>query len=436
VNDTSGLLQIDSETGVVTTRSNLFRDGQTVLATIVASDGISEVTKDIEVRLDTTLETAPEFIATYERPEVLPVAGWAAGTFDFGDNNYGEKWRFTVEVVGATANDPLFKMSPDGMPGFVVARTPTTSEIGVTHQVKITVTDDTGQSDTAFMNVAIDPLEGVMEGSSGNDYLIPAAWSQRVWTVNGGDGRDDLDTGSSVNRIGKTTLNGGNGDDMLTLRAAYTTGNGDEGADDITLNAINTTANGGDGDDYIKSYDGDTRINGDNGNDLIYAYDSRATISGGAGNDSIYFFGVDNLIDGGDGNDFIYSSGKGTITGGAGADKIYTLNDTIIFNEISDSYLENVSLTASSGPTGIWDKIFGVNDDTIIDLSALGEIEWEGSATSGTSMLATMLEGDNPGDAFFVIDANRDGGYDFGIELRNIQAMNAIHFNGLDDWII
>lgn len=51
-------------------------------------------------------------------------------------------------------------------------------------------------------------------------------------------------------------------------------------------------------------------------------------------------------------------------------------------------------------------------------------------------MLATMLEGDNSGEAFFVIDADRDGGFDFGIELKYIQASNAIHFNGLSDWEI
>lgn len=142
------------------------------------------------------------------------------------------------------------------------------------------------------------------------------------------------------------------------------------------------------------------------------------------------------MINGDDGNDYIYSSGQATITGGAGADTIYTLNDTLIFNNMSDSYLNNVSLTGSAGPEGLWDTIFGVNDNTIIDLSGLGEVEWAGSSTSSTSMLATMIEGDSAGHAFFAIDANRDGGYDFGIELKNIQAMNAIHFNGLSDWII
>ncbi|WP_171049119.1 hypothetical protein [Rhizobium sp. MHM7A] len=45
-----------------------------------------------------------------------------------------------------------------------------------------------------------------------------------------------------------------------------------------------------------------------------------------------------------------------------------------------------------------------------------------------------MIEGDNPGEAFFAIDADRDGGFDFGIELKSIQETSTIHFNGLSDW--
>jgi hypothetical protein len=52
----------------------------------------------------------------------------------------------------------------------------------------------------------------------------------------------------------------------------------------------------------------------------------------------------------------------------------------------------NVTLTGNSGLEGMWDTIFGVNDDSIIDLSCVSEIELGGSSTSSDSMLANMIK--------------------------------------------
>ena len=83
--------------------------------------------------------------------------------------------------------------------------------------------------------------------------------------------------------------------------------------------AINATINGGDGNDVISSGAGADTINGDNGNDLINAGAGNDTVNGGAGRDLIIGGLGDDMLNGDAGNDLFlaFRAGKDTINGGA-----------------------------------------------------------------------------------------------------------------------
>jgi hypothetical protein len=153
-------------------------------------------------------------------------------------------------------------------------------------------------------------------------------------------------------------------------------------------------------------------------------------------------------LDGGEGNDLFYKGdGALTITGGAGEDTIWIGvwgefdgrlrgEGTIVYNDLSDSYLTDYVI--GSTKTGSWDTIrFGgmPGDSTIIDFSALGQIEWKDSAQQSDSLWAVMSPtGEHSSD--FLIDNDRDGDYDFGITFEWMRADEPIHFVGLGDWVL
>lgn len=123
------------------------------------------------------------------------------------------------------------------------------------------------------------------------------------------------------------------------------------------------------------------------------------------------------------------------VDGGAGSDT-FVFNGqptTLVYNSLLDSPLDSAIL--DQGPPPEVDVIVNFSDDDTIDLSALGTIEWTYQSTSSTSMLAEFLL-DDEGGGFFLLDSDRDGDYDFGIEFQDITATSAIRFNGLDDWIL
>ena len=103
------------------------------------------------------------------------------------------------------------------------------------------------------------------------------------------------------------TINGGNGNNVITA------GNG--------INTINT----GQGDDRITAGNGGNTVNSDAGDDIIVTGAGCDTITSGIGNDTITAGKGNDIINGGDGNDvYYYNSGDGydTITDSSGYDKI------------------------------------------------------------------------------------------------------------------
>ncbi|MEH2074238.1 MAG: calcium-binding protein [Nostoc sp.] len=180
--------------------------------------------------------------------------------------------------------------------------------------------------------------DNTLNGGAGDDYLMAEASSGNN-LLSGGDGNDYLDISSIPTYYdgiflssGDNTLNGGAGDD--TLRAEDSTGNnflfGDDGNDSFYLNLKNQTVDGGKGDDllsvdysyYVGVTEGiTTTFNPTNNTGSItagtyqvnYKDIERLNISGTDYNDNIVGnSGNDTLSTGNGGND--------TIDGGEGDD--------------------------------------------------------------------------------------------------------------------
>ena len=233
------------------------------------------------------------------------------------------------------------------------------------------------QRDSLFGGKGNDTLRGAgsssyLSGDEGNDTLFVANITQ------------SSPFSSSVITVGieKTTLLGGAGNDSLYGSIGdFGTGrnllDGGDGNDTITVFATQDTALGGAGDDFIVSstvvalssvgasssfpgFAGRNLLDGGAGNDTIIAGFSTDTMIGGEGNDSLS--GIFIQASGGDGNDTINASlsnvsGRITLDGGLGDDLLIgnttvstsftvtnlmnggTGNDTIIFGTVRDSLI-------------------------------------------------------------------------------------------------
>ena len=137
---------------------------------------------------------------------------------------------------------------------------------------------------------------------AGDDTVIVEGETTEQLFVWAGAGNDTVNvTGMSIGSI-----EGGDGDDVLT---------GGSGYDEI---------NGGAGNDIIRGGGESDRLQGGSGDDEIYGEAGRDRISGNDGNDKLYGGYGDDRIDGGDGDDEIYGSlGNDDLTGRMGRDTIY-----------------------------------------------------------------------------------------------------------------
>ena len=196
----------------------------------------------------------------------------------------------------------------------------------------------------------------------GNDVIIVAItstydWDNSYWvdtfyhnaTIDGGNGNDII-----TNYNSNSSINGGNGEDTIYNGVSVTAINGDSDNDFIINGQYfgkggqKVTINGGDNNDTITSFGSNSMLNGDSGNDLIYNgyyyyepwnifysnnsdddynnddYNGKNTIiNSGDGNDTINNRGQSSKIFGGNGNDSIYNYGSNiTINAGAGNDTI------------------------------------------------------------------------------------------------------------------
>lgn len=166
-----------------------------------------------------------------------------------------------------------------------------------------------GEEDAAnTINVAYNSTTSQYDVTFNGETSSFDADSVRRLRISGGDEADTITVDGSVKV--RASINGNDGDDVLTAGSKRTAINGGAGNDTITGSAKSDTLRGGDGDDSIDSGAGDDRVSGGDGNDVITAGAGDNEVAGGAGDDTITSLDGDDVIVGGDGTDSI-DSGTG-----------------------------------------------------------------------------------------------------------------------------
>lgn len=196
-----------------------------------------------------------------------------ATTFSVLDNDTDiDSTTLTVEATSIPAHGSVFVNADN-----TVTYTPEADYSG-TDSFTYTVTDGDGGTDTATVNLTVnpvteDPVNDV--GTQGRDLFI------------GTDGDDVFDGGQ-----GRDTILGLNGDDELI---------GSQARDIIFGGGGDDSIDGGHGDDILIGESGEDSIDGGIGNDLLVGGGGSDTLTGGKGSDTFVFTspndGADQILD-------------------------------------------------------------------------------------------------------------------------------------------
>jgi Ca2+-binding RTX toxin-like protein len=185
----------------------------------------------------------------------------------------------------------------------------------------------------------------------GNDQLLVDSTEAELSAaiiINGGMGNDQIDaTGLTV----PGTINGGDGDDVLTGGTAADVINGGKNAD---------TIKGAGGNDLLIGSEGNDKISGDDGNDTLLGQGGSDDLDGGDGDDIVRGNGGSgDFLRGGNGDDLL-DGGKG------GGDRI--LEDITGDLTVTTNSMIGIGNDAINNVEGI--SIGGNDQANVIDLSA------------------------------------------------------------------
>ena len=181
-------------------------------------------------------------------------------------------------------------------------------------------------------------------------------------------GNDVVTVGADV--AVDTTVEGGQGNDLLTVLATKTNmiiagaGNdrvvGGAGVDIVAGGNGNDNIQGGAGADFLFGGNGNDLIDGGADADFIFGKNGSDTLLGGLGADVIVGGNSGDIIDGGEGDDFLFGqNAKDTIRGGAGADFIQGGNgNDVLFGDAGRD-----EIFGGNGP----DRLFGGDDNDFLD---------------------------------------------------------------------
>jgi Ca2+-binding RTX toxin-like protein len=260
-----------------------------------------------------------------------------------------------ISVRAATSTSTVVEVLADGVP---LVGIPAIDPATLT---RLTVIGDDGNNVidlTAVTGTFFNPnLEIIVDGGDGDDFIRGSL--DMASTLNGGDGTDVLFGGTQAD-----LLSGGDGQDLLN--------GGDE----------NDTLNGGDGGDVINGEVGDDVVNGGSSGDTINGGSGADTLNGQSGTDSITGDTDDDVIDGGSGSD--------TLDGGLG-------DDSLSGGTEADSLLGNLGADTLNGDGGN-DSLFGGDDDDLIFGGANDDLlngENGNDIVNGNSGNDTAIGGDN-----------------------------------------
>ena len=161
-------------------------------------------------------------------------------------------------------------------------------------------------------------------GGAGDDSIFASSSSKNV-PISGGNGKDII----AVSGTNITIVGGADNDSISTNNAQKVKIYAGVGNDSLRISGKSISASAGDGNDYIDIYNSNAKnisVDAGKGKDTISVNATNVTVNGGAGNDSIRFNSKSNNVKiyAGDGNDKIYGTGGKniTISGGNGNDSI------------------------------------------------------------------------------------------------------------------
>ena len=264
------------------------------------------------------------------------------------------------------------------------------------------------RQEAAFDDPQLAHGELAIEGTNAGDRLALRLQSGNPAILQvdvGDDGSADFRFARA--EIGKISVNGGNGDDVLRI---------DE-SNGLFTDTIPTTIDGGNGGDNLVGGAGAVTLEGGNGNDILAGGSGSETLLGGNGSDS---------IDGNGGNDVaLMGNGGDTFTWdpGDGSDIVEGQNgaDTMLFNGAGGA--EQVDLSANGSRLRFFRTQGKITMDTAgverVDFNALGGADLVTvNDLSGTDVgsvnidLAGAIGGTNGDSAGDQVVVNGTGGDD------------------------
>ena len=194
----------------------------------------------------------------------------------------------------------------------------------------------------------VDPFgnyDELLVGTVGNDTIIGAAGDNIIHDEIYGYGGDDT-IDNSVG--GKSWIEAGDGDDVVTGGASEDRIRGQGGDDKLSGNDGNDYLFGGAGDDTLDGGAGDDTLDGGAGDDIIY---------GGAGDDTYVFEfqGNDTVIDS-SGNNIVFADTKGD-NGELRFRQLYQSNDQLVLEGSRENTDSKISMS------GVESIKWGVIDD-------------------------------------------------------------------------
>jgi len=201
-------------------------------------------------------------------------------------------------------------------------------------------------------------IQAGAEGSHCQDLLVSYGDSDKASTLNGGDGNDLL-FAYGLN----DTLNGGEDHDLLVAHDTGNTLNGDEGNDTSVTYGTKNSSNGGIGNDTLFAYADENTLNGGAGTDTLIVKSSNSLLNGDAGNDLLNSMGDDNHLNGGEGDDGLEAFGSNSsLKGDAGND--------ILFADGANSNLDGGTGNDTLFAEGEYSNLDGGEGDDFLDATA------------------------------------------------------------------
>ncbi len=280
----------------------------------------------------------------------------------------------TLTVTAATSPDGSVDINPGG----TITFTPADGFEG-TATINYTITDSNGGFDDAVVTVTVEesPLDGIVEGTTGNDVIDVAYTGDPEGDMVDNDdallpgevGEDDIIEAYEGNDyvdagLGNDEIDAGSGDDTVYGREGDDIVEAGEGNDSVRGNEGSDTLLGGDGMDTLRGGEDDDTVDGGIGDDLLYGGTGDDSVDGGDGADEIFGNEGNDTINGGEGDDYINSRAgeaindyetfvgfpvdgspdddRDLVDGGAGNDTILTGDDAdTIYGGIGDDSIDS-----------------------------------------------------------------------------------------------